>query len=124
MKKSTTLTIGLPKDMRFELKAKAAKERKNVSTVIKKYLNDYIEGNIIFQKHGKEDIVIDNQIIISISEEIRYSLREKIAKDRTSIRAVMLYFLTDYLKEKDEEKEALSELKQSYLEKQLKLFPC
>lgn len=124
MKKSTTLTIGLPKDMRFELKAKAAKERKNVSTVIKKYLNDYIEGNIIFQKHGKEDIVIDNQIIISISEEIRYSLREKIAKDRTSIRAVMLYFLTDYLKEKDEEKEALSELKQSYLDKQLKLFPC
>ena len=124
MKKSTTLTIGLPKDMRFELKAKAAKERKNVSTVIKKYLNDYIEGNIIFQKHGKEDIVIDNQIIISISEEMRYSLREKIAKDRTSIRAVMLYFLTDYLKEKDEEKEALSELKQSYLDKQLKLFPC
>ena len=105
MKKSTTLTIGLPKDMRFELKAKAAKERKNVSTVIKKYLNDYIEGHIIF-------------------EEMRYSLREKIAKDRTSIRAVMLYFLTDYLKEKDEEKEALSELKQSYLDKQLKLFPC
>ena len=124
MKKITTLTIGLPKDMRFQLKAKAAKERKNVSTVIKKYLNDYIEGNIIFQKHGKEDIVIDNQIIISISEEMRYSLREKIAKDRTSIRAVMLYFLTDYLKEKDEEKEALSELKQSYLDKQLKLFPC
>jgi hypothetical protein len=110
--------------MRFDLKAKAAKERTNVSSVIKKYLDDYISGKINYQipEYQKEDIVIDNQIMVLISEDTRYELREKLAKDRTSIRAIMLYFLTNYLQGKDEKQETLSKLEQVYKDKQLNLF--
>ena len=71
---------------------------------------------------SKKDIVIYAQIMIIIPEETRYEFKEKVLKDRTNIRSVMLYFINDYLQEKDEKQEALSNLEQVYKDKQLKLF--
>ena len=60
--------------------------------------------------------------MIVIPEETRYEFKEKVLKDRTNIRSVMLYSINDYLQEKDEKQEALSNLEQVYKDKQLKLF--
>ncbi|MFK7899219.1 MAG: hypothetical protein AB8B61_00535 [Cyclobacteriaceae bacterium] len=123
MKKSTTLTVGLPKDIRFDLKAKAVQQRTNVSAIIKKYLHDYISGKIKYQfQEFQDDMAIDDKIMIIIPEETRYKLKGKVADDRTKIRSVILYFIKHYLKEKDDKKAALSEIEQAYQEKQLKLF--
>ena len=120
----TTLTIGISKDMRFDLKAKAAQQRTNISAIVKNYLYDYISGKIKYQlfESKKEDIALDDRIMVLIPEETRYELREKVAKDRTSIGAVILHFLGDYLQEKDEKKAARDALEQVYKDKQLKLF--
>ena len=60
--------------------------------------------------------------MIIIPEEKRYEFKEKALKDRTNIKSVMLYFVNDYLQEKDEKQEALNKLEQVYKDKQLKLF--
>jgi hypothetical protein len=60
--------------------------------------------------------------MIIIPEETRYKLKGKVADDRTKIRSVILYFITDYLKKEDDKDKALSEVEQSYADKQLKLF--
>ena len=60
--------------------------------------------------------------MIIIPEEKRYEFKEKVLEDRTNIKSVMLYFINDYLQEKDEKQEALSNLEQVYKDKQLKLF--
>ena len=123
MKKTPTLTIGISKDIRFHLKTKTVQQRTNISAVLKRYLNDYISGKIKYQlPESKEDIVIDAQIMIIIPEETRYEFKEKVAKDRTNIRSVMLYFINHYLQEKDEKQAARDALEQVYKDKQLKLF--
>ena len=48
--------------------------------------------------------------MIIIPEEKRYEFKEKVLEDRTNIKSVMLYFINDYLQEKDEKQEALSKL--------------
>jgi hypothetical protein len=123
MDKKATLTVGISKDMRFNLKAKAVQERTNISTILKKYLNDYISGKIKYQfEEIQDNIIIDDKIMIIIPEETRYKLKGKVADDRTKIRSVILYFITDYLKKEDGKDKALSELEQTYADKQLKLF--
>ena len=123
MKKTPTLTIGISKDIRFHLKTKTVQQRTNISAVLKRYLNDYISGKIKYQlPESKEDIVINAQIMIIIPEETRYEFKEKVAKDRTNIRSVMLYFINHYLQEKDEKQAARDALEQVYKDKQLKLF--
>ena len=60
--------------------------------------------------------------MIIIPEKKRYEFKEKVLEDRTNIKSVMLYFINDYLQEKDEKQEALSKLEQVYKDKELKLF--
>lgn len=123
MNKKTNLTVSIPRDMRFDLKMKALKNKTTVSNIVKKYLDAYISNSIelkpIELQTPSSDITFLNVII---PEDIRYKLKEKAAQDRTNIKTIILNFLTDYLQEKDEKQAALSELEQTYADKQLKLF--
>ena len=125
MNKTTTLSVNIPNEIRFNLKMKALKNKTNVSNIVKKYVFDYIDGKVKIHPLSQKEFLnsTSNGILtIMIDEDVRYKLKEKAAQDRANIKTIILNFLEDYLK--DDKQEKLSALEESLQSKQLKLFSC